>query len=241
MSTYVAVFALVLAYIAFVAAYLALRTLAKLRRATALLSKGTITGSGKTSLIEATTKHAELTASVAADLETLREHVDALEATTRGKVDEALTATRQYVADEQSKTRAHVDEVRATLLDEATRTQQDLLDRTEAMRASALEDIARTTAETEGAMRHTALIRYDAFPGMSGRMSFSLALLDDSGTGVTISALAGPDDTRVYAKGVAGGRGEHDLSPEEAQAVASALGRRRVDTRPADTAERKAG
>jgi len=210
MSTYVAVFALVLAYVAFVAAYLALRTLAKLRKATTLLSKGTMTGAGKTSLIEATKHHAELTAQVASDLEALREYVDQTAA----------------------ETRTHADEVRATLLDEATRTQADLLDRTEKVRAAALEDIARTTAETEGAMRHTALIRYDAFAGMSGRLSFSLALLDDTGTGVTISALAGPDDTRVYAKGVAGGRGEHDLSPEESQAVASALGRKRpVDRR----------
>lgn len=219
MSTYVAVFALVLAYVAFVAAYLALRTLAKLRRATALLSKGTMTGSGKRSLIEATKHHAELTAQVADELEALRETVAAQQ--------EEL---RKYVADEQQATRAHVDEVRATLLDEATRTQADLLDRAEAVRAAALEDIARTTAETEGAMRHTALIRYDAFPGMSGRLSFSLALLDDTGTGVTLSALAGPDDTRVYAKGVAGGRGEHELSPEEAQAVASALGKKQVPT-----------
>ena len=40
-STYVAVFALVLAYVATVAAYCALRTLAKLRRDTHLLSRGT--------------------------------------------------------------------------------------------------------------------------------------------------------------------------------------------------------
>ncbi len=41
MVTYVAVFALVLAYVALVAAYIALRTLAKVRRDTRLLSRGT--------------------------------------------------------------------------------------------------------------------------------------------------------------------------------------------------------
>ena len=70
-------------------------------------------------------------------------------------------------------------------------------------------------------------MRYDAFGEMSGRMSFSLALLDEQGDGVTISAIAGRSDTRVYAKGVADGKGEHELSPEEAQAVASALAKRR--------------
>ena len=66
-------------------------------------------------------------------------------------------------------------------------------------------------------------VRYDAFTEMSGRMSFSLALLDDDGDGVTITAMTGRTDTRVYAKAVAGGAGEHELSPEERQAVSAAL------------------
>lgn len=78
-----------------------------------------------------------------------------------------------------------------------------------------------------GALRNVALVRYDAFTELSGRMSFSLALLDENGDGVTISAVASSTDTRVYAKGVADGKGEHDLSPEEAQAVAAALDKRR--------------
>lgn len=82
-------------------------------------------------------------------------------------------------------------------------------------------------AKLSGALTKVALVRYDAFGEMSGRMSFSLALLDEKGDGVTISAIAGPTDTRVYGKAVAGGKGEHDLSPEESQAVASALAKRR--------------
>ena len=58
-------------------------------------------------------------------------------------------------------------------------------------------------------------------------VSFSLALLDERGDGVTISAIAGRTDTRVYAKGVAAGKGEHELSPEESQAVAAALHKER--------------
>jgi hypothetical protein len=58
-------------------------------------------------------------------------------------------------------------------------------------------------------------------------MSFSLALLDDKGDGVTISAIAGRSDTSVYAKGITDGKGEHELSPEEQQAVSTALHRPR--------------
>ena len=64
---------------------------------------------------------------------------------------------------------------------------------------------------------------YDALAQMSGRMSFSLALLDDHGDGVAISAITGLSDTRVYAKPIAGGQGEQELSPEERQAVSAAL------------------
>jgi hypothetical protein len=78
-----------------------------------------------------------------------------------------------------------------------------------------------------GALRHVALVRYDAFGEMSGRMSFSLALLDASADGVVLSAIAGRSDTRVYAKGIVAGKGEHDLSPEERQAVRSAMHEKR--------------
>ena len=56
-------------------------------------------------------------------------------------------------------------------------------------------------------------------------MSFSLALLDDEGDGVAMTAITGRSDTRVYAKGVRGGTGEQELSPEEQQAVKAALKR----------------
>lgn len=94
------------------------------------------------------------------------------------------------------------------------------------VREEALAAAQAGTAEVAGVLRNTALVRYDAFPGVSGRMSFSLALLDERGDGVTISAIAGQNDTRVYAKGVTGGKGEHELSPEERQAVSSALDKR---------------
>lgn len=176
MSTYVAVFALVMAYVALVAAYIALRTLAKLRRATTLLARGTRGAQARESLLEATNRHAELTASAL-------EEVAELRAVVARNQDEALTAAQ----------------------------------------ASA--------TEVAGVLQNVALVRYDAFTGVSGRMSFSLALLDEQGDGVTISAISGQNDTRVYAKGIAAGRSsasENDLSPEEQQAVASALDKHRT-------------
>ena len=166
-----------MAYVALVAAYFALRTLAKLRRATAVLGRG---ADGRTeSLVEATERNAAAVAVLGEQLGQLREDV----ATTRSYVDERCEQT--------------------------------------------LRALTTDTGAAAGAVRNVALVRYDAFREMSGRMSFSLALLDDGGDGVAITAVTGAGDTRVYAKSIAGGRGEHDLSPEEEQAVDAALQRRR--------------
>ncbi|MDT4922058.1 MAG: hypothetical protein QOI15_2960 [Pseudonocardiales bacterium] len=170
MATYVAVFALVLAYVALVAAYVALRTLAKLRRAASVLAKGARGPEARASLIEATHRNTERT-------ELLTEEIADL----RGLVADSMKSRGK------DQRRDHV----------------------------------------QGALANVALVRYDAFGELSGRLSFSLALLDDNGDGVTISAIAGSADTRVYAKAVADGKGEHELSPEEQQAVSAAVAKRR--------------
>src|SRR5579862_3593042 len=72
------------------------------------------------------------------------------------------------------------------------------------------------------ALRDVAIVRYDALNEMSGQLSFSLALLNAVGDGVVLSSINGRAETRTYAKPVVAGRGELELSPEEAQAVHSA-------------------
>jgi hypothetical protein len=69
------------------------------------------------------------------------------------------------------------------------------------------------------AIRHVAVVRYDAFNDMGGRMSFSAALLDDAGDGVVISSINGRTETRTYAKGVKAGSSDAELSPEEVQVI----------------------
>jgi hypothetical protein len=93
-----------------------------------------------------------------------------------------------------------------------------------AIRRLAAEDA--TIAESiGGTMQRVALVRYDAFDDVGGRLSFSCALLDGRGSGVVITSISGRQDTRVYAKPVYGGTSEHNLSEEEAKAIREALGR----------------
>jgi hypothetical protein len=75
----------------------------------------------------------------------------------------------------------------------------------------------------DGAVAFHAIVRYDAYNEMSGRQSTSLALLDAQGSGIVLSSIHHRDQARLYAKGVVGGRGELELSPEEEEAVRVAL------------------
>jgi hypothetical protein len=75
----------------------------------------------------------------------------------------------------------------------------------------------------DGAVAHRALVRYDAYDELSGHQSMSLALLDAHRNGVVLSSLVTRGHARLYCKQVVDGRGEHLLSPEEAEAVRLAL------------------
>lgn len=83
-------------------------------------------------------------------------------------------------------------------------------------------EVAALREEAKGALRHLAVVRYDAFAEMGGRLSWSLALLDDGGDGVVLTSIRGRDEARTYAKPVVGWAGEAELSPEESEAVAHA-------------------
>jgi len=74
-----------------------------------------------------------------------------------------------------------------------------------------------------GTISHRALVRYDAYNELSGQQSMSIALLDDEQSGIVLSCIHHRDQARVYGKQVRGGRGEIELSPEEAEAVRLAL------------------
>jgi hypothetical protein len=84
------------------------------------------------------------------------------------------------------------------------------------------QEVAALKAETAQALRHVAVVRYDAFTDTGGQLSWSMALLDDSGSGVVLTAIQGRNDSRAYAKNVSGWTSETQLSPEEEDAISHA-------------------
>ena len=83
--------------------------------------------------------------------------------------------------------------------------------------------------QIEGSVRNVALLRYDAFEDVGGRLSFSCALLDDQGNGVVLTSINGRQETRVYAKPVNLGTSSHNLSLEEEESIRRALGARQAN------------
>jgi hypothetical protein len=75
----------------------------------------------------------------------------------------------------------------------------------------------------DDALAYRSLVRYDAYNEMSGRQSMTIALLDSSRSGVVLSSIHHRDQARLYAKQVIAGEPEHELSPEETEAVRLAL------------------
>ena len=87
----------------------------------------------------------------------------------------------------------------------------------------ARDELAQARADLADALRHVAVVRYDAFGDMGGRLSFTAALLDDAGDGLVITSIHGRSEARTYAKGIKAGKSEQSLSPEEDQAIELAL------------------
>lgn len=75
----------------------------------------------------------------------------------------------------------------------------------------------------DGCVAYTSLVRYDAYDEMSGRQSSSVALLDSHRSGVVVSSILHRDQARVYVKPVRQGASEIELSPEEQEAIETAV------------------
>jgi hypothetical protein len=75
----------------------------------------------------------------------------------------------------------------------------------------------------DGSIAYHGLVRYDAYNEMSGRQSTSIALLDESGSGIVVSSIHHRDQARLYAKRVHHGESDLELAPEEEEAVRVAL------------------
>lgn len=85
------------------------------------------------------------------------------------------------------------------------------------------QDLAQLGNILNTAIRHVSIVRFDSGSSDGGNLSFSLALLDGSQTGIVITSLHGREHNRVYVKPITQGASANVLSSEETEAIMQAL------------------
>ena len=103
-----------------------------------------------------------------------------------------------------------------------------------------LEDISRrlTVVEQQAdrlsgdyaeTVQKVGLTRFDRDEQVRGNLSFALALLDGTDSGVIITSLYSPESCRTFLRAIREGKTDHELLPEEQLALARAQGLAEVD------------
>ena len=67
------------------------------------------------------------------------------------------------------------------------------------------------------------IVKYDAFPDVGGRLSFALAMLDESDSGFVLNAIHGRDGCYTYIKEIVKGESYIVLGQEEKEALRQAV------------------
>ena len=67
-------------------------------------------------------------------------------------------------------------------------------------------------------------MRFNPYHDTGGEYSFTVALLDENGTGVLLTGLYHRDQSRVYAKDVRSWTSDQELMDEEREAIQRARG-----------------
>lgn len=86
------------------------------------------------------------------------------------------------------------------------------------------KDIRVLFKNMESAFQKVGIVKYDAFQQMGGKLSFSLALLNEKNDGFIINSVHSSDGCYSYTKEIRGGQSEISLGNEEKVALEIAMG-----------------
>lgn len=86
------------------------------------------------------------------------------------------------------------------------------------------DSIRVTNKNMRASIQKVGTVKYNAFKGMGGNLSFAIALLDYTNSGVVINSVHGREGCFLYLKEVDRGETEVMLGSEEKMALEQALG-----------------
>lgn len=77
----------------------------------------------------------------------------------------------------------------------------------------------------ETVVQKVGVIKYDAFQQMGGKLSYAIAVLDETNTGFLLNSVHSVDGCYTYVKVIKKGKPDVDLSTEEQKALTQAMSR----------------
>ncbi|MNN62955.1 hypothetical protein D3C81_1782920 [compost metagenome] len=83
--------------------------------------------------------------------------------------------------------------------------------------------IEAAQTKMRGMKSKVAMKRYNAFGERGNDLSFSMAIIDDSSSGIVLTSLHNRENSYIYSKPLEGGTSQYPLSPEEKEVIALAL------------------
>lgn len=86
------------------------------------------------------------------------------------------------------------------------------------------KDINLLFKNMESTFQKIGIIKYDAFNQMGGKLSFSLALLDEKNNGFILNSVHSAEGCYSYTKKIRNGMSDISLGEEEKQALDMAMG-----------------
>ena len=86
-----------------------------------------------------------------------------------------------------------------------------------------VNSVVKLNEEMRTAYRKIGVVKYNAFPGMAGKMSSSICLLNNDNNGVIINSIHGQDGCYTYVKEIMNGKSVAALTKEDEEALRKAM------------------
>ena len=86
------------------------------------------------------------------------------------------------------------------------------------------DQLKSLTRQVRASYQKIGIVKYNAFKGMGGNLSFVIALLDDNNSGFILNSVHSREGCYLYMKDVEKGSTDVLLGAEEKEALESALG-----------------
>ncbi len=84
-------------------------------------------------------------------------------------------------------------------------------------------DILEISDRVDGAFCRMGMVKYDAFTGLGGKLSFAITVLNEKKDGYVLNCMQSNQTSYVYSKEVKHGTCEVKMSPEEEESLKIAL------------------